>query len=136
MSGRNPLLPSRFHIPDGEAHVMPDGKVYLYGSLDKTTDGFCSQEYFVASSKDMQSWTIHPGQSFSSGQVPWGNPGGSRHYSSLSEAKCFDDLPFHIKNLLPASARELPVEQIIHAIEVHCQMGVPKDLRLYAPDAI
>ena len=136
MNGRNPLFPSQFHIPDGEAHVMPDGRVYLYGSLDQTTDGFCSQEYYVASSKDMQSWTIHPGQSFSSGQVPWGIPGGSRHHSSLSEAKCFDDLPSHIKNLLPASARELPVEQIIHAIEAHSQMGVPKDLRLYAPDAI
>ena len=27
---RNPILPLEFHIPDSEAHVMPDGKLYLY----------------------------------------------------------------------------------------------------------
>ena len=30
---RNPILPLEFHIPDSEAHVMPDGKLYLYGSF-------------------------------------------------------------------------------------------------------
>lgn len=30
----NPLLPRKFFIPDAEAHVMPDGRLYLYGSCD------------------------------------------------------------------------------------------------------
>ena len=136
MNGRNPFLPPELHIPDGEAHVMSDGRVYLYGSLDKDTDSFCSQEYVVASSADMQSWMIHPGPSFTSAQAPWGNSSGSKHHSSLSGVKCFDELPAHIRQLLPDSARKIPIEQIIRAIEQHSQKGLPKDLRLYAPDAI
>ena len=31
-SGRNPVLPPEHHIPDGEAHVMPDGRLYVYDS--------------------------------------------------------------------------------------------------------
>ena len=30
--GRNPVLPSWLHLPDPEAHVMPDGRPYVYGS--------------------------------------------------------------------------------------------------------
>lgn len=30
---RNPILPLRYHVPDGEAHVMPDEKLYLYCCL-------------------------------------------------------------------------------------------------------
>jgi len=32
---RNPVLPPYLHIPDPEAHVMPDGRVYVYGSWDQ-----------------------------------------------------------------------------------------------------
>ena len=35
---RNPVLPPEHHIPDGEAHVMPDGKLYVYGSYDNQQD--------------------------------------------------------------------------------------------------
>ncbi len=135
MNGRNPLLPPQFHIPDGEAHVMSDGRVYLYGSMDQHPDSFCSREYVVASSFSLQDWTIHPGPAFTSTQIPWGS-GGSKSHSSLSQVKCFEDLPTHIKNLLPKSAKSLPIEQIVRAIEQQSQMGLPKDLRLYAPDAI
>lgn len=114
---------------------MPDGRVYLYGSLDEHPDSFCSQEYVVASSEDLQDWTIHPGPAFTSAQIPWGS-GGSKSHSSLSNVKCFEDLPSHIKNLLPESAKALPIEQIVRAIEQQSQMGLPKELRLYAPDAI
>ena len=31
--GHNPLLPPDIHIPDGEAHVMPVGRLYVYGSF-------------------------------------------------------------------------------------------------------
>ena len=136
MNGRNPFLPPEIHIPDGEAHVMSDGRVYLYGSLDKNLDSFCSQEYVVASSTDMRDWTIHPGPSFTSAQAPWGDNGGSKHHSSLSEVKRFDDLPAHIRKMLPGVARLIPIKLIVRAIEKQSQKGLPKDLRLYAPDAI
>lgn len=44
---RNPILPLEFHIPDSEAHVMPDGKLYLYGSFDDREDVYCSDRYRV-----------------------------------------------------------------------------------------
>lgn len=32
---RNPVLPPGLAIPDPEARVMPDGRVYVYGSWDQ-----------------------------------------------------------------------------------------------------
>lgn len=55
----NPVLPLDIHIPDSEAHVMPDGKLYLYGSFDDRDDVFCSTQYRVASTPDLCHWTIH-----------------------------------------------------------------------------
>ncbi len=56
----NPILPPEYHIPDGEAHMMPDGKLYIYGSYD---DGrakrYCSEKYHVVSTPDMENWTIY-----------------------------------------------------------------------------
>ena len=51
--GRNPLLPLDIHIPDAEARVMPDGRLYLYGSLDERDDRYCSGRYRVASTADL-----------------------------------------------------------------------------------
>ncbi len=31
---RNPILPLEYHVPDSEGHVMPDGKLYVYGSFE------------------------------------------------------------------------------------------------------
>lgn len=69
---RNPVLPVQYHIPDGEAHVMPDGRVYVYGSWDENEGDamFCSDRYYVVSSKNMRDWTDH-GLSFHSSWVPW-----------------------------------------------------------------
>jgi len=42
---RNPVLPVHLHIADPEAHVMPDGRVYVYGSWDQYDDDtFCSKK--------------------------------------------------------------------------------------------
>lgn len=136
MNGHNPLLPLNTCIPDGEAHVMPDGLVYLYGSLDEKKDGFCSGRYLVASSADMKNWTVTEKSTFTVDDVPWAQPGSSKKHSSLSGVKRFEDLPEHIQTLLPPEARNYPIEQIVAAIEQQAEAGVPKDIRLYAPDAI
>ncbi len=49
----NPILPLKDHVPDVEAKVFSDGKVYLYGSFDLTGNTeYCSQDYYVFSSVD------------------------------------------------------------------------------------
>ena len=55
---RNPVLPLEYHVPDSEAHVMPDGKLYIYGSFDDREDVFCSEKYHVVSTPDMEHWTV------------------------------------------------------------------------------
>ncbi len=55
--GRNPVLPPDICIPDGEAHVFGD-KLYVYGSYDISSDGYCSEEYHVAFTGDMLSWEV------------------------------------------------------------------------------
>ena len=69
-NNRNPVLPVDVHIPDGEPHVMPDGKLYIYGSYDTEEDNYCSGEYHVASTPDGLHWTVHD-TSFSYEDVPW-----------------------------------------------------------------
>lgn len=58
----NPLLPKSEFIPDVEAHVMPDGRLYIYGSRDELgTDDYCSRTYKVFSTDDpfLETWTDH-----------------------------------------------------------------------------
>jgi len=67
--GRNPVLPPDVCIPDGEAHVFED-RLYVYGSCDQEYETYCSKEYYVVSTGNMQSWTVHP-VSFSGKDIPW-----------------------------------------------------------------
>ncbi|MBQ6678942.1 MAG: family 43 glycosylhydrolase [Lachnospiraceae bacterium] len=69
-NARNPLLPPSVHIPDGEAHVMPDGKLYVYGSYDAYPDMYCSDKYDVAATADMIRWELYE-DVFSGADVPW-----------------------------------------------------------------
>ncbi len=55
---RNPVLPTDICIPDCEAHIMPDGKLYLYGSYDDNAKDYCSDRYYVCSTTDMETWHI------------------------------------------------------------------------------
>lgn len=48
------------YIADPSARVMPDGKMYIYGSLDVSTDYYCSDHYHVLSTDDAIDWTLHP----------------------------------------------------------------------------
>ncbi len=76
---RNPILPLKYHIPDSEGHVMPDGKLYIYGSYDDREDVYCSEKYQVVSTPDMTHWTIHD-ESLHGKQIPWfNNPNAPRY---------------------------------------------------------
>ncbi len=57
----NPILPENCFVPDGEAHVMPDGRLYIYGSWDLTNNPtrYCSKELHCFSTDDMENWTDH-----------------------------------------------------------------------------
>jgi hypothetical protein len=70
----NPILPLGHFIPDVEARVWSDGRLYLYGSCDLPGNtAYCSYQYRVFSSADLRAWTDH-GVSFRTvgeGSVPW-----------------------------------------------------------------
>jgi len=68
---KNPLLEDKYFIPDVEAHVWSDGRIYLYGSYDiRGAKNYCSEEYHVFSSADMREWTDH-GVSFTFPDAKW-----------------------------------------------------------------
>lgn len=79
---RNPILPPGLHIPDPEAHVMPDGKLYLYGSLDNREDMFCSDEYRVISTSDMETWEISD-VALRGQEIPWFNNPDAPKYQGI-----------------------------------------------------
>lgn len=76
---RNPVLPPYLHIADPEAHVMPDGRVYVYGSWDRIDETYCSRQYRVFSTASMLDWTDH-GVSFDAQDVPWMNDPDAPRY--------------------------------------------------------
>ena len=59
MKLKNPILPVSEHVPDTEAHVMPDGRVYFYGSYDRDEGIWCSDIYKVFSSHNMEDVRDH-----------------------------------------------------------------------------
>ena len=79
---RNPVLPPEWHMPDSEAHVMPDGKLYLYGSFDDGKHIYCSSRYHVVSTPDMEHWTIHD-CSFDSSRISWAWDPASPRYPGI-----------------------------------------------------
>ena len=79
---RNPILPLEYHVPDGEAHVMPDGRLYLYGSFDDQENDWCSEKYHVVSTADMENWTIHE-MALNGKDIPWLNNPDAPKYRGL-----------------------------------------------------
>lgn len=79
---RNPILPLEYHIPDSEGHVMPDGKLYVYGSYDDREDVYCSEKYHVISTEDMKEWIIHE-ESLNGNQIPWFNDPNEPKYPGI-----------------------------------------------------
>lgn len=52
----NPIAPPGMYIADPEARVMPDGRLYVYGSRDESPENWCSRSYNVLSTSDMVHW--------------------------------------------------------------------------------
>ena len=97
---RNPVLPLEYHIPDSEGHVMPDGKLYVYGSYDDREDVFCSEKYYVASTSDMEHWTIYD-ESLNGKDIPWFNDPDAPKYPGIDWSH---PTPFIQKMLAQAAA--------------------------------
>ncbi len=55
---QNPICPPGVYIADPEVRQMPDGRVYLYGSLDEPGNTWCSHSYNVLSSSDLTTWSV------------------------------------------------------------------------------
>jgi hypothetical protein len=73
----NPILAPDIFIPDVEAHVWEDGRMYLYGSFDiQGKASFCSDVHHVYSSDDMIHWVDH-GVVFSLADSTWAKDCGA-----------------------------------------------------------
>ena len=67
----NPLLENDVYVPDVEARVWADGRIYIYGTFERTPRTKEQTSVFhVYSSDDMLSWTDH-GVAFSATDVSW-----------------------------------------------------------------
>ena len=65
---QNPIVPPGIYIADPSAHVWQDGKMYIYGSCDESTDYFCSNKYHVLSTSDFKTWDLTPDSFVSKGK--------------------------------------------------------------------
>ena len=124
---RNPILPLDIHVPDSEAHVMPDGKLYIYGSLDDREDVYCSEKYHVVSTADLKTWEIHP-VSFTGQQVPWFNDPEAPKYPGIDWSH---PTPFIQKMLAQAVENG---EDMKAKFEAEAEQAKPA--LLFAPDCL
>ncbi len=70
-SASNPILPDGICMPDVEAHVWEDGRMYLYGSRDICgADYWCAREVHVFSSDNLIDWVDH-GVAFTTDDIRW-----------------------------------------------------------------
>lgn len=58
INAQNPISPAGVFIPDPSAKLGPDGKMYVYGSLDIENGRYCSDSYHLLSSSDMVHWDL------------------------------------------------------------------------------
>lgn len=122
---RNPILPVNIHIPDGEAHVMPDGKLYLYGSFDDCENEYCSEKYHVISTADMENWTIHD-VALQGQDIPWFHCPDAPKYQGID----WSDLTPFMKQIVEESKKNTDRKK-----EEQTEENQERTF-LYAPDCI
>lgn len=74
ITAQNPIVPPGVYIADPSAHVWDNGKLYIYGSLDESTDYYCSWRHHVLETTDLKNWKITENVFASKGendQVPY-----------------------------------------------------------------
>lgn len=124
---RNPILPLKYHIPDSEGHVMPDGRLYLYGSCDEREDVYCSDKYYVVSTQDMKEWTIHD-VSLKGQEIPWFSDPDAPKYPGIDWSR---PTPFIRKMLEDAASNGQDMKE-----EFEKKEETEKAPLLFAPDCI
>lgn len=122
---RNPILPPDIHIPDGEGHVMTDGRLYIYGSYDETANEYCSDRYYVVSTADMEKWVIHD-EAFTAEAVTWIHDGNAPKYPGIDREH---PTPF-MKKILEEAAGSNDIQ------EEGDETADEEAVFLYAPDCI
>jgi len=55
---QNPIVPPGVYIADPSARVWGDGRLYIYGSLDESTEYYCSWRHHVMRTSDLMNWEI------------------------------------------------------------------------------
>ena len=55
---QNPISPMGVYLADPAAHVMPDGKLYVFGSNDESRDHYCSATHNLLSTSDLIHWNL------------------------------------------------------------------------------
>jgi hypothetical protein len=71
---QNPIVPPGVYMADPTARVWDDSTLYIYGSVDESTDYYCSYRYHVLSTRNLRDWEIHRDRFSSRGendQVPY-----------------------------------------------------------------
>ncbi|MDO4622910.1 MAG: family 43 glycosylhydrolase [Eubacteriales bacterium] len=126
-STHNPILPLKHHVPDSEAHVMSDGKLYIYGSYDTKEDVYCSEEYHVVSTGDMKEWEIGDA-SLHGEKIPWFNNPDAPKYPGIDWTH---PTPFIQKMIQRDIDRGVDMKALFEA-----QQNAPKPPLLFAPDCI
>ena len=56
---QNPISPPGVYVADPSAHVWPDGRLYIYGSLDENPQYYCSWKHHVLATEDLKSWKVY-----------------------------------------------------------------------------
>ena len=65
---QNPIGPPGLYFADPSAKIWNDGKLYLYGSLDESTEYYCSHRHHILETSDMKNWKLHRDVFASSGK--------------------------------------------------------------------
>ena len=58
LMAQNPIVPPGVYIADPSARVFTDGKLRIYGSLDESTQYYCSSRHHAMETTDMKLWKI------------------------------------------------------------------------------
>lgn len=65
---QNPITPAGVYLADPSAKVMPDGRLYIYGSLDESCSYYCSYRHHVMATTDMREWAVYENRFASKGE--------------------------------------------------------------------